>query len=342
MSKLTSYLESNGYVKTALLVSEIIPNPWFKRLKDISYLATFRFAFDNSVEFTRYQHSIKTAYYLSRLMIENHIEEEIGIKVILQGLLHDIGHIFFSHIGERILRKSENFNHEEYGDIIINENFYSVFKIHNIHLPLIKEIPNQYKILLNSHIDLDTLQGITKTAKLLKIKKIDLEKLIMNMHYSENTKIWHINNTFYKEILNFWKLKRIIYQNYVYSIKNQFIEYLMMKYISRIKNLSKILIESKIINSLKNNINFMNELNKLNSLKDEDVTKINLKKTEKFNTDMNILENLGIDISNKNYIISKVKIFKNPGLIKIPRSLTDLNDFLGVHYHKEKRLYIFT
>ena len=97
---------------------EIIDKPLFQRLRFIKQLALCYIVYPGA-NHTRFEHSVGTMH-LSGLMAE-----KLGLNVErarLCGLLHDIGHVAFSHSGEKVLKDlAIAKNHEEFGKIFLEE-----------------------------------------------------------------------------------------------------------------------------------------------------------------------------------------------------------------------------
>ncbi len=97
---------------------EIIDKPEFQRLRFIKQLSLCYLVYPGA-HHTRFEHSIGTMY-LTGLMAER-----LGFdveKARICGLLHDIGHVAFSHNAEFVLKElGIAKNHEEFGKIFVEE-----------------------------------------------------------------------------------------------------------------------------------------------------------------------------------------------------------------------------
>ena len=99
---------------------EIIDTAIFQRLRRISHLALAEFVFPGATH-NRFAHSLGTLYTISEMLhslMENKREElnvpEGDVKVIrLVGLLHDIGHLPFSHVFDGLMEDETDNTHED-------------------------------------------------------------------------------------------------------------------------------------------------------------------------------------------------------------------------------------
>ncbi|MHA1439269.1 MAG: HD domain-containing protein [Promethearchaeota archaeon] len=246
-------LERNGYSNTADCCQTLIQLPLFTHLKGISYLGSFRFVFDVKKVFTRWEHSINTAMLIAKVLIHNNFTESEAAPTIIYGLLHDIGHIFFSHIGEQALQVSRNFNHNTNTISIFNSaNILKILKQHNILLNYNKIITGKNSFLVASHLDCDTLDGITTTAEILNLHIIniqDIQNLLLNYLHFEDEE-WKWNEKALEIIQEFWKLKSKIYLEYVYSSQNQACEIMLERVIQLINPTNLYLSENKLLKTI--------------------------------------------------------------------------------------------
>ncbi len=213
---LVEFLQQSGYSHITNVVSEILTTVQFQRLKYISYLGSFPFVFGGA-EYTRWEHGINTAKLATMILSANHIPEIDAEKIILWGLLHDIGHIFFSHIGETALC-NRMFDHRQRSkEMLEDEELEILLRKGGIHLT---EFPANGLFLMQSHVDCDSLDGISQTAKILGLASIPWEPLLAEVvHFKWGE--WSWDAAALPTIREFWRLKGQIYREYVYSPKNQ-------------------------------------------------------------------------------------------------------------------------
>ena len=99
--------------------ASIIDTPAFQCLRRIKQMSFTNLVYPGA-NHTRFEHSLGTSH-LSGLIAEKvDLDNDAVNKVRLYGLLHDIGHIAFSHEGEEVLSKYLG-THEEIGKKIITE-----------------------------------------------------------------------------------------------------------------------------------------------------------------------------------------------------------------------------
>ncbi|MHA1797491.1 MAG: HD domain-containing protein [Candidatus Helarchaeota archaeon] len=231
--ELISYLEDMGFEKTSKIISEITLHPIFKRLKGISYLGTFKFVFSIQEDFSRYVHCLDTALLLSRVLIKNGISESEALPIIVSGLLHDVGHVFFSHVGEQAIF----FNHEIHAKYIIDTFLRKLLSKISFTSKIFYVTFEKNRLLLNSQLDCDTLCGIERTGKSLSLKIPDLHLSLPKYLINEDKK-WYWKGNSILKIGDFWMLKRLIYRHFVYHPSNQACEVMLQSIIKklRIKN----------------------------------------------------------------------------------------------------------
>ncbi len=111
--------EVYGTIEFDDLEERIMDTPDFQRLRRITQMSVTNLVYPGA-NHTRFEHSLGTAHLSSVIADRLGFEEDEKRKVKLFGLLHDIGHVAFSHEGEDILEKYIG-DHEKLGERIIAE-----------------------------------------------------------------------------------------------------------------------------------------------------------------------------------------------------------------------------
>ncbi len=105
--------EIHGTVEFDELAERIIDTPAFQRLRRVKQMSVTNLVYPGA-NHTRFEHSIGTAHLSAVIAQMLGLDEEECAKIKLYGLLHDIGHVAFSHEGEEILKKHVG-DHEKLG-----------------------------------------------------------------------------------------------------------------------------------------------------------------------------------------------------------------------------------
>ncbi|MFA6530472.1 MAG: HD domain-containing protein [Candidatus Micrarchaeia archaeon] len=106
--------EIHGNVEISELEAKIIDSEEFQRLRSIKQMA-FTYLVYPGANHTRFEHSIGVTHLASIACEKLGFDNETTEKVRLYALLHDIGHVPFSHELEKTLKKYIG-NHEEIGN----------------------------------------------------------------------------------------------------------------------------------------------------------------------------------------------------------------------------------
>ena len=110
----------HGNIRLYPVEKDIIDTAIFQRLRRISHLALAEFVFPGATH-SRFAHSLGTLYTISEMLTslkENNSEElifpESDIQVIrLVGLLHDVGHLPFSHVLDGLMEEETGLKHDD-------------------------------------------------------------------------------------------------------------------------------------------------------------------------------------------------------------------------------------
>lgn len=106
-----------GFVKIGHIAQTIIDTMEFQRLRFIKQLGLIHFVFPNA-HHTRFEHSIGVYHliniFLDELSKTTDIEQRLKELIGIAGLIHDIGHVSFSHMFDHyIIPRIDGFEHEE-------------------------------------------------------------------------------------------------------------------------------------------------------------------------------------------------------------------------------------
>ncbi len=107
----------HGIIEFSELEKKVIDTPLFQRLRFIKQLDLTYLVYIGATH-TRFEHS------LGAMHISSKMAEKLGLdveKARLSALLHDIGHVSFSHAGESVIKEFEGMNHEDLGKKLIKE-----------------------------------------------------------------------------------------------------------------------------------------------------------------------------------------------------------------------------
>ena len=85
------------------LEKSIIDCADFQRLRRIKQMA-FTYLVYPGATHSRFEHCIGTVYLASTICDKLGVSKEDKEKIRLYALLHDVGHVAFSHEGERVLK----------------------------------------------------------------------------------------------------------------------------------------------------------------------------------------------------------------------------------------------
>jgi len=96
--------ELHGNIEFNELEKRIIDTEEFQRLRRIKQLALTHLVYPGATH-TRFEHSLGTAHLSGRICDKLELDEDTIQKIRLYALLHDIGHVAFSHESEKILHE---------------------------------------------------------------------------------------------------------------------------------------------------------------------------------------------------------------------------------------------
>ncbi len=112
----------NGPIKINGIFKEIVDSHYFQRLRNIKQLGLCNLVYPGA-NHTRFEHSLGTMYMAKQLSNVLNIDDD---KPLLGALLHDIGHMPFSHSIEDVFYKYYKVTHEDLTKkIIMGEGIFN-------------------------------------------------------------------------------------------------------------------------------------------------------------------------------------------------------------------------
>ncbi|MGB9719851.1 MAG: HD domain-containing protein [Candidatus Anstonellales archaeon] len=107
----------HGFIETSREEEKIIDTPQFQKLRHVRQLALAHLVYPGA-NHTRFEHSLGTMHIAGK--IAERLKLDVR-KARLLGLLHDLGHVAFSHESERVLSQYLG-THEEVGKKLIEKS----------------------------------------------------------------------------------------------------------------------------------------------------------------------------------------------------------------------------
>lgn len=126
----------HGSIPITELELKLISTPVFQRLRNISQLSSVSLVYPGATH-NRFQHSLGSLYIMDHFMYTLKINEEFSKindklndseinniieKMRLSALLHDCGHLPFSHTFESRYKQENNIGHEQFGGFLISKS----------------------------------------------------------------------------------------------------------------------------------------------------------------------------------------------------------------------------
>lgn len=219
----------------------VLKSEAFARLKGISFLGAMDYALGSRTLSTgsRAEHSLNVAALANYVATLRGYSEELKKHLILAGLLHDIGHAPLSHSAEPYIKGKLGYGHHQMGlniiqgKVNIGKCLHQVLsKVADIGF-IVALIEQKAPVaeggdLFSSPINIDTIEGITRT-------------LTLNRHYDANKvdsdRLKYTKASFFIETENatksldeFWRYKNIAYTDLVNSVDGLVADELSQRY----------------------------------------------------------------------------------------------------------------
>lgn len=175
----------HGTLELTELEARLIDCSDFQRLRGIRQLAVAHLVYPGA-NHTRFEHSLGTLHLASLISEKIDATQEDNLKIRLCALLHDLGHIAFSHESERVTRELLG-THEEIGvekmlsgkmGEILSENFGKK--------EILRLEKSPHAQIISSDIGADRMDYLKRDAHYTGVAYgiIDGERIIHKMHFS--------------------------------------------------------------------------------------------------------------------------------------------------------------
>jgi len=214
-----------------------------QRLKNIRFLGTMKYVTELKYHYNRYEHSLNVAQIAHKIGSIIHFPDDIQRTVVTMALLHDIGHMPFSHASEIFFRQTWGKYHTAHSSRLA-QHLAKRFKLTS--KPEMAHLITEANALLNEHdktdineyshlireifhgvLSADTLDGITRAAESIGID-YPAPGLIIDGFILENGKL-HISSSYLAAVVTFLRLKNYVYNDYVYSTRGMAAEAMLTR-----------------------------------------------------------------------------------------------------------------
>jgi len=187
--------ELYGSVGITEVENELVDTPVFQRLRRIQHLGCVSLVYPGATH-TRFSHSIGTVFVMDRLArsLKLSTNSEILQLLRLVALLHDVGHLPFSHMPDAFLKKE---GHEALGQRIIHETPISdILTKHRVDPSEIVKVLNKssderYSILIDSDLDVDKMDYLMRDAHHTGVSYgiVDLDRLLRTIYFDSEKRL---------------------------------------------------------------------------------------------------------------------------------------------------------
>jgi len=161
--------EVHGSIGVTPVENDIIDTPVFQRLRRIQHLGCASLVYPGASH-SRFSHSIGTVFIIDRFARSLGLAKNAKDLQLLRlvALLHDVGHLPFSHTLDKSLEKKDR--HSLIGQQIIRQDPISNILTRNGLEPeqvisvLVKSSDPRYSVLIDSDLDVDKMDYLTRDA----------------------------------------------------------------------------------------------------------------------------------------------------------------------------------
>ncbi|MCK5289566.1 MAG: HD domain-containing protein [Candidatus Aenigmarchaeota archaeon] len=175
----------HGDIECSELEIKLIDSPQFQRLRNIRQLGLEDLVYPSATH-TRYEHCLGTMHISGKISHALNLEQEDINLIRISGLLHDIGHLPFSHTLEKVLSNGIGHLHEKNAAGIIENDLSDILEEYGIDADTVKAMilgNGKYGKVLSSGVDVDKMDYLIRDSYFTGVAYgvIDLSRL---MHIS--------------------------------------------------------------------------------------------------------------------------------------------------------------
>ncbi len=203
-----------------------------KRLNEISFLGLATRVLDGGSDISRLEHSIGAARLAHRFARNVRLGKAETKLVVAAALLHDIGHMPFSHVSEPFFQSRIGRDHHSQtleilrGELEVPTNGIPIFEaldacqiqVKDVLSVLRKRTSHPLSRLLRNSINIDTVAGITQSAAVLGTSSVEPDDVVRAMAKGKSG--IRLASEHFEVLAAFWRLKDRIYNQFIYSLDN--------------------------------------------------------------------------------------------------------------------------
>jgi len=231
----TSYFTQTDLFERQLIkegLGETVGCPFIQRLKNVSYLSTMDYIYDLKHRFSRYDHSLGTAFTAMEISDLLKLSRDQKLILACANLVHDAGHFAFSHASETFLLEAKRKYHgglmnyylrqpnsfpgyrKSLGEVLAND-------LGSLSQQVIKLVTNGVcddsivNQLHNFCLNCDKIDGTNRTLFALGLDFFQPAEFLKVFALSSNTVV--VLREHLESVLRFWDLKKMLYNKHIYS-----------------------------------------------------------------------------------------------------------------------------
>lgn len=224
----------HGQLKLTGLEIKIIDTPLFQRLRNVRQLGMAHFVYPGA-HHTRFEHSLGALYLVDRLASNLRLDRSIRDRLRLAALVHDIGHMAFSHDSEEVLKKRFK-NHEQVGLELIQDSEIAdiISEVDNPSIVAQWAMGDSYGQLISSDVGADRIDYLLRDAHYTGVAYgvIDWGRILMTLRWHEDAPVIVKNGLESAEsiMLARFSMFHTVYYHHAVRITRKMFQHCLRKY----------------------------------------------------------------------------------------------------------------